>query len=184
MQYNAHSSDDALIKGCIAMDRKAQHCLYHRFYSLGMNICMRYASDRDEALEVVNMAFLKVFQHIDRYQPLSGLGAWISRIVFRTAIDYVRSRNSYTKTIVFPEYQESPVTVPTTMDHDAIMGAIQGLPDMHRAVFSLYAIDGYRHKEIAEMFEIDETTSRWYLSQARKLLRRVLEKTRIYQERL
>jgi len=174
--YHAGTTDEDLLRGCRAGERRAQRALYERYFGRNMAVCMRYTGNREEALEILNMAFLKVFQHVDRYEPSGSLGGWIARIVFNTTMDHLRSQRSYRQTIHFPEYQEA-VQIETVHDRLAaedVLRLIQALPDTQRQVFSLNVVDGYRHRDIAEMLGFDEATSRWHLAQARKNLKAML----------
>ncbi|MCO6485446.1 MAG: sigma-70 family RNA polymerase sigma factor [Saprospiraceae bacterium] len=175
MPYDTGSTDDQLLDGCRRGERLAQRRLYERYYGRNMSVCLRYAGNREEALEILNSAFLKVFQHIDRYQPSGTLAAWIARIVFNTAMDHIRSRRTYREQIRFPEKADAPVVSDPldAMSGEEILRLLHQLPDTQRQIFSLYVIDGYRHKEIAELFGFDEATSRWHLAQARKQLRQL-----------
>lgn len=139
---------------------------------------MRYAEDREDALEMLNTAYLKIFQNLATYQPTGPLAGWMARIVFRTAIDHLRSKKTYRDTIRFPENpQEHPEYGNPLPDLDAedILRHIRALPHPGRTVFTLYVIDGYRHKDIGELLGFDESTSRWYLAQVRKQLQKRFE---------
>lgn len=179
MSYHSGSTDEVLLAGCRLGERLAQKVLYERYFGRNMALCMRYAGSRDEALEILNMAFLKVFQHVDRYEPTGPLGGWIARIVFNTAIDHVRSQRTYRQSIRFPEHFEAGQTEKAhdRLATEDILRLIQTLPATQRQVFNLYVVDGYRHRDIAEMLGFDEATSRWHLAQARKQLKALLERS-------
>jgi RNA polymerase sigma-70 factor (ECF subfamily) len=177
MEYHANSADGDLIRGCMADNRLAQKYMYERYAGKLMGICMRYAEDREEALEMLNSAFLKIFQNLGNYQPIAPLSGWMAKIVFRTAIDFVRSKKTYRHTIKFPEVlndQTPGGSILPDLEAQDIYRLIQSLPAMNRNVFSMFVIDGYKHKDIAETFGFDEATSRWYLAQARKILQQKL----------
>lgn len=177
MSYHSGSTDDALLQGCRLGERLAQKVLYERYFGRNMALCMRYTGSRDEALEILNMAFLKVFQHVDRYEPTGSLGGWIARIVFHTAIDHIRSQRTYRQRIQFPEQVEAAHAdkVHDRLATEDILLKIQSLPATQRQVFNLYVVDGYRHRDIAELLGFDEATSRWHLAQARKRLQTLLQ---------
>jgi RNA polymerase sigma factor (sigma-70 family) len=177
MGIDPHTDDEELISACLQGNRLAQRYLYERYYGRLMSICMRYANDREDALEVLNTAFLKIFQHLATYQPTGPLAGWMARIVFRTAIDHIRSRKTYRETIRFPEHaQDHPEygTALPSLEAEDILRHLRALPHPGRTVFTLYVIDGYRHKDIGEMLGFDESTSRWYLAQVRKQLQKKL----------
>lgn len=184
MTYHLKNTDEELLTGCRAGDRLAQRHLYERYFSKGMGICMRYSGSREEALEVLNLAFLKVFQNLDKYQPSGTLGSWIARIAFNTAMDHLRSQQTYRKVIHFPEVQERGFNDDAfpQLEAEYLYKMVQELTPAARSVFSLYVIDGYRHKEIGEMLGMDEATSRWHLAQARKSLQARITKEHLIRE--
>ena len=165
-----------LIQACVRKERWAQKWLYEEHYGKMMAVCLRYANNPDEALDILHEGFIKVFKHIDQYQPGTSLTAWIRRIMVNTSIDY------YRKTIRRrTEDLEQAYSLQTT-DPDAIsqctekeiLETIQQLSPAYRAVFNLYVIEGFSHKEIAEALEITESTSRSNLVKARMKLQAML----------
>lgn len=184
MTFHSKSTDEDLLTGCRNGDRIAQRHLYERYFSKGMSICMRYTGSREEALEVVNQAFLKVFQHLDKYQPTGTFASWIARIAFNTAMDHLRSQQTYRKVIHFPEAHERGIDddVLPHLEAEYLYRMIQELTPASRSVFSLYVIEGYRHKDIGEMLGMDESTSRWHLAQARKTLQARIVKEHLIRE--
>lgn len=179
MIFSSHSPDEDLIAGCLEQNRLAQKYLYKRYYGRVMGISMRYTRNEEEALDILNRSFLKVFTKLDQYKPTGSLGGWIARVVFNTAIDYVRSNTRYRKVMDFNIEKESSLD-PDIFDKlymDDVYKAIQKLPSNSRAVFSLFYIDGYKHKEIAELLDININTSKWLLSTAKKQMRIIISKT-------
>jgi len=176
MQYSKHSTDEELIQGCRQKNRLAQKYLYQRFYGKMLGISMRYTKQKSEAVDVLNQAFLKVFEKIDLYEPTGSFSGWIARIVFNTSIDFVRRNTLYKEVMDFNTEKE------TAMDAEIIdrlfaedlYQVIQQLPTTSRTVFSLYVIDGYKHREIAELLNISANTSKWHLAEARKKLQKNL----------
>lgn len=177
MHYTIHSTDADLIKGCRQKDRLAQKYLYKRYYGKMLGICMRYTNHKEEAIDVLNRAFLKVFQNLGKYEETGALGGWIARIVFRTAIDYVRSTVKYREVMDYNTERENSIGADAIeqLYAEDIYKLIQELPPTNRAVFSLYVIDGYKHREIAELLKIKLNTSKWHLAEAKKQLRVLLE---------
>lgn len=165
-----------LIKACARQERWAQKVLYEEHYSRMMGVCLRYSSDEEEALDILHEGFIKVFRNIRKYQPGTSLSAWIRRIMVNTAID------SYRKSIRRRTEDIEQAYNLSTADADAIsqctereiLDAIQQLSPAYRAVFNLYVIEGYSHKEIAEMLDITESTSRSNLVKARQKLQVLL----------
>ena len=178
MKYSKNSTDQELIQGCRQNDRLAQKCLYERYFGKMMGIAMRYTRHQEEAIEILNGAFLKVFTALDKYQDQANLAGWIAKIVFNTAIDHVRRHARYKDVMDFESTQDNPVTN-LSMDHlqvEDLYRLVQKLPTSSRTVFCLYVIDGYQHKEIGEMLGITVGTSKWHLANARKELQQMLQK--------
>ena len=167
-----------MIRGCLTSDRKAQEALYLRFYSVMMSLCVRYIKDRNDAIEVLNDAFLKVFKQIGRYDSSkASLYTWMRTIVINTAIDFLRRQ----QTISDPDKLLSVAEEPgienealSKMSGDELLSMIRQLPVATRLVFNLYGIDGFSHREIALMLGITEGTSRWHLNNARRQLKLII----------
>ena len=106
MKYTPHSSDEELILGCREQSRLAQKYLYQRYYGKLLGVCMRYTSNREEAISILNMAFFKIFQSIDSYNSSGSFKGWISRIALNTAIDHLRSNTTYRKVMDYNSEKE------------------------------------------------------------------------------
>jgi RNA polymerase sigma-70 factor (ECF subfamily) len=178
MSYHPHSTDDALREGCILQHRLAQQYLYQRYFGRLMGTAMRYTRDRDEAVEVLNQAFLKIFNSLAQYRETGSFAGWMSRIVLHTAIDHLRRQNAYRKTLDYNAEADQEVENDSLskLESEDLFRLIQQLPPVTRSVFSLYVLDGYKHREIAEMLGIDEGASKWYLFCARKELQQLVKK--------
>jgi RNA polymerase sigma factor (sigma-70 family) len=177
--FNEKSTDEYLCQGCLEGHRLAQELLYRRHFPRLMPIALRYLNNREEAVEVLNQAFLKIFSSIPSYKATGSFAGWMARIVFNTTIDFVRQRTIYRQRMDFESSADMPV-VTNAIDHLAaedILALIQKLPANQRTIFNLYVIDGYKHREIADMMNIDENTSKWHLSQARLQLQKMLGHT-------
>lgn len=176
-----------LVARCRGLDRNSQRQLYQLYYSFALSICLRYVQDRDVAVEVVNDGFLKVFQelaHFDaaRYPDLAGsLRGWLRLIMVRTAIDRFRAehRHAFHTSLddVSPGHADADPTPLDSLAFDELLQLIARLPPACRAVFNLYAIDGYTHEEIAGQLNIAVGTSKSALFKARAALRQLLKKT-------
>lgn len=159
-------------------DRRAQEQLYKKFYHALMALCIRYAKDRHDAVEVLNDGFLKVFKNIDQYDAAkASLYTWMRRIIINTAIDFLRKKQVYYDMDALLDDQ-----VETGIENEAL-GKMSGeelekvirqLPSATYTVFNLYAIDGFSHREISAMLQISEGTSRWHLSEARRQLKIII----------
>jgi len=138
---------------------------------------MRYTKDREEADDVMNRSFLKVFNSFEKYEDQGSLSGWIAKIVFNTSIDFIRQRAKYQEVMDFNSEKEVTIAaeVIDQLFAEDLFHEIQKLPDTTRTVFSLYVIDGYKHREIAELLKINVNTSKWHLANGKKQLRDVLK---------
>lgn len=134
---------------------------------------MRYTGSRPEAEDVLNRAFLKIFQSIGEYSEQGSLFGWMATITLRTAIDFVRSQVKMRSVFRFGEPPETPHDdgMLAQLQAEDIYRLIQQLPPDQRAVFSMNVVEGYTHREIAELLGINENTSKWRLAEAKKQLR-------------
>lgn len=170
------NNEKGLIQACVRRERWAQKVLYEEYYSRMMGVCLRYATDEQEALDILHEGFIKVFRHVGKYKPGTSLSAWIRRIMVNTAIDYYR-KNSRRRTEDMDEAYDISTNDPDAISRcteQEILEAIQELTPSYRAVFNLYVIEGYAHKEIAELLDITESTSRSNLVKARLKLKEIL----------
>lgn len=174
--YHAQCTDEELRQGCLIGDRLAQKHLYHRYYGQFLGIPMRYTSNRSEAVDVLNQAFLKIFDCMGQYQSTGSFAGWMARIVFNTAIDHVRRQAAYHKRVSLGVEVEKPVQseVFGHLAAEDLFRLVQTLPPATRSVFCLYVVEGYKHAEIGDMLGIDEGTSKWHLSEARRKLKLLL----------
>lgn len=139
-------------------------------------VCMRYARHRMEAEDMLQDAFIKVFRHIDRFAGKGSFEGWIRRIVINTALKHV-DRKSFTQEQLGGETDFDPGSDPGVFAHlneQDLLKLVSDLPEGYRVVFNLYAIEGFSHKEIAELLEIGESTSRSQLVKARKMLQHMV----------
>jgi RNA polymerase sigma factor (sigma-70 family) len=166
-----------LIDGCIANNRKAQELLYRQLYDFAMTIAMRYSRDEMDAADILSHAFVKVFKSIRQYDASKGsFHAWLKRIVVNEGLDHVKSRNRFESPVELEQAEEVPIdqSVIEQMTAGDILQLVQKLPPATHAVFVMYAVEGYNHREIAERLQISEGTSKWHLSEARKRLQAML----------
>jgi RNA polymerase sigma factor (sigma-70 family) len=162
-------SEQQLIQALSRHERWAQQQLYEQHYGKMMGVCLRYAASRDEALDLLHEGFIKVFQNIHKYRPGTTLIAWIRTIVVNTCIDHYR-RNQRRRTedidTAYQLYDDTP-DVLSNLSEREILAAVQQLSGAYRAVFNLYVVEGYSHKEVADALQITESTSRSNLVKAR-----------------
>lgn len=135
-----------------------------------MQICLRYTKNEDDATEVLNNGFLKVFRNIHKYEPAkAGLYTWMRIIVINSCIDFIKQKAKIKNQELEEanEVQISPEVI-EKMDALQLLHLIRRLPLATQAVFNLYVMEGYNHKEIGDLLNIGEGTSKWHLSEARK----------------
>ena len=169
-------NEQEFINACINEEEWAQKKIYEEFYSSMYPVCLRYAVDENEALDILHEGFIKVFRHIAKYTVGTSLPAWIRRIMVNTSIDYYRKKaRRRTEDIDNARAAvNSDPDVVSSMSAKEIIKALQELSPAYRAVFNLYVIDGYSHREISEQLGITESTSRSNLVKARTKLKTIL----------
>ena len=165
-----------LIRGCVTQDRKSQKMLYKAFYGFAMAICLRYASDRDEAAEIMNTGFFKVFTKIESFDSSRPFKAWLGRIMTNTSIDHYRAnlKMAYSEDLETAEHLDDGTYTDSNLNYQDLLALIQKLPQAYRTVFNLFAIDGYSHEEIADMLNINIGTSKSNLFKARQKLKQMI----------
>ena len=166
-------SEEDLIQECKNGNLKHQERLYKHFFGFAMGIGMRYLSDREDTLEVVNDAFIKVFRSIGNIHNVNSFKPWLKRIVVNTALDRIRKDAKYMHQSELYEASEISYEAQVLQNMNArdILSLMDKLPYLQRTVFNLYEIDGYSHDEIAEILQIPAGTARVNLSRAKDKLR-------------
>lgn len=176
MTSSGNNSLDELIQGCHQKNRKYQEILYKRFFGYALKVALIYNRDRNNALEIVNDSFIKVFNQIKKYDSSFPFRTWLGKIVVNTSIDWFRKNNRNLKAeeeiILVPDDTPGIITQMTAQD---ILKLLNLLPDIQRLVFNLYEIEGYSHEEISSILTIPENTSRVYLTRAKKRLRELFQ---------
>ncbi len=163
-------TDEQLVEGCLIPDAKAQKQLYERFNRKMFAVCLRYSSSREEAEDILQEGFVKVFQKISSYKGEGSLEGWIRRVVVNTALDHFRQQKMIWSGLEMAEDQISDETTLGKLEVQELLKLIQNLPNGFRTVFNLYAIEGYNHREIGELLGISENTSKSQYSRARTQL--------------
>jgi RNA polymerase sigma-70 factor (ECF subfamily) len=166
-----------MLNGSLANKRKAQEALFRHFYGFAMGIAMRYSRDEMDAADIVSHAFVKIFKSIHSFDSSKGsLHAWIKRIVVNEGLDNIKTRTRFSENVELETVPEPQInnSVLEQMGAEEIMDIVKKLPPATHAVFVLYAVEGYNHREIAEKLNIREGTSKWHRSEARKFLQQQL----------
>lgn len=173
-----HMNDEEMLQGCMAKEEKAQRYLFERYKRVMTGVCMRYADRYEEAQDIVQNGFIKVFKKIDTFSGKGSLEGWIRRIMVNTALDHLRSNKAerFNVNIDDVDYKlKKEELILDRLHAEDLLKIIRSLPAGYRTVFNLYAIEGFSHKEIADQLEISENTSKSQYSRARALLKKKLE---------
>ena len=166
----------ALVARAMKQDRKAQQELFEKFSPKMLGVCRMYIKDLHHAEDVMLGAFFKAFSHLSDFQDKGSFEGWLRRIMIRESISFLRTQKKleFTEELIM-ENADSFNEVESNMEVEHIQQLIDGLPEGYRMVFVMYAIEGYKHREIAELLKIDEGTSKSQLFKARKLLQEQLK---------
>ena len=177
--FKSTLSQDDLVRGCIRNDRRTQELLYKQYCQSMLAICRTYVKHEDDAVEILQDAFLKIFRQIEKFdESQSSLYTWMRTIVVRTAIDFLRKTKNQTQPVEWKEAYD-PAIEASCLQHlsaQEIILMLQQLPETTRAVFNLFITEGYGHRDIGALLHISEGTSKWHLSEARKFLTGHLKK--------
>jgi len=167
-----------LLTRCRKQDRNAQKALYQLFYNYGMTICSRYGADQEEAKELFNDGFLKVFSNLDKYKPDRPFRYWLKRILVNTTIDRWRQKKNRPLVIDIAQTAEPGINDSALDDlgYQELMKLVQKLPPVYRMVFNMHVIEGYKHHEIADKLGIQVGTSKSNLVKARVKLQGLIKK--------
>jgi len=163
-----------LVKRCKANERKAQELLYKQFASKMLGVCLRYATDRMEAEDMLQNGFIRVFQKMADYRGDGSFEGWVRRIMVHSSIEYYRKHHKMLTVADLESVGKEPSVDPVAasrLNANDLMALIQQLSPGYRMVFNLYAIEGYSHKEIGEIMGISEGASKSQLSRARAILK-------------
>lgn len=169
----------SLVEGCRKDNRASQKELYQHFFGFSMSICLRYTSNADEAQEILNDGFMKVFTKIDTYNAERPFIFWLRRIMINTSIDYYRKQPRNTYSIEIDEVRtlsSSQADAIEEINEKDLLKLVQSLPPAYRTVFNLYVLEGFKHEEIAKKLNIHVGTSKSNLAKARKHLQNKLKK--------
>lgn len=172
--------DGQLIRDCLKHKREAQKKLYDLFAPSMLAVCFRYTKNLDDAENILQDGFVKVFKHLNKYRGEGELGAWIRRIMVNTALNYLKTNKNYQYDLLFEDSSLHAVSAEdpeVKLNAKEIANLVRQLPTGFQTIFNLYAVEGYKHVEIATMLGINEGTSRSQYARARALLIEWMEKT-------
>ncbi|MFH1005680.1 MAG: RNA polymerase sigma factor [Bacteroidota bacterium] len=172
-----------IIDGCVNGDRKYQQIVYQKFYGKMLGVCMRYSKNKEEARDILQDGFVKVFTNIKHYAGSGSFEGWIRKIIVNTAIDFIRKNKQKIQYTDFDNAETNAEEIKEEEDNDIeyskistneIMEAVQQLSPSYRIVFNMYVVDEFTHKEIAKQLGISEGTSKSNLAKAKKNLKKIL----------
>lgn len=174
-------SEKELIKRCVANERQAQERLYRQHADKMYNVCLTYAKDEDEACDILQEGFIKVFRNLDSYSFNGSFEGWVRKIMVNTALLFYQKRKKETENLsVYKTFVESSIdNLLDKLNADELISLVNQLPVKAGMVLKLFAIEGYEHKEIAELMGISEGTSKSQLNRARGLLKEAITKQKI-----
>ena len=184
LKLNRLIIDQRIIKNCLKGKRKAQHELYQIYFKSMIGTCMRYYKNKEDAVDMLNQAFLKILTNLDRYTLDTNFEAWSRTVTIRTVINDLKKNKTYKDTIVKTDSEDNFTqsknfntnSLNEQLDVESLLYLLHQLPEREKQVLNLYAIDGYNHREIGEILDIPEGTSKWLLSEARKRMKTLMKK--------
>jgi RNA polymerase sigma-70 factor (ECF subfamily) len=174
-------TEDLIIAGCLQNNPAAQRELYNRYAPKMLSVCYRFGQNREDAEDMLQEGFVKVFTQIRTFQNRGAFEGWIRRIIVHTCINILKKNKKFNDSVDLDNALQLPVkeSVPGLMQAKQVVECIRLLPVGYRTVLNLYAIDGYSHKEIGDMLDIEESTSRSQYTRAKNMLEQILIKKRI-----
>lgn len=168
---------EELIQGCIRNERSAQEKLYKLFYPRMMALVRRYIDSEMQAEEVMNNGYLRAFQKIKQYNFQGSFEGWLRKIIFHAVADYVKQNARYAEKVVLVEKDEYVMKDHADkLYYDQLIKLVHELPEATRTVFNMYVMEGLTHKDIGSLLSISEGTSKWHLSEGRRMLKEKIEK--------
>ena len=179
-----YMTEDAILSGCLQNDPVAQRELYAKYSPRMLSVCYRFAHNREDAEDMLQEGFIKVFSQIHTFQNKGALEGWIRRVVVHTCINHLKKNKKFNESVDIIHasgIQVREESIPSIVQAKQIVECIRLLPLGYRTVLNLYAIEGYSHKEISVMLEVEESTSRSQYTRAKQMLEDILVKKNIIQ---
>ena len=178
-------TEELMLQGCIDNVAAAQEALYLRFSPRMLGVCYRFARSREDAEDMMQEGFIKVFSQIHQFRNQGALEGWIRRIIVHTCINVLKKNKKFTDSVDL--FHASSIflnesNIPSILQAKQVVECIRLLPVGYKTVLNLYAIEGYSHKEIASILDIEESTSRSQYTRAKSMLEEVLLKKKIIQQ--
>lgn len=178
-------NEEILIEACLGNSPVAQRELYNRYSPKMLSVCYRFAASRQDAEDMLQEGFIKVFSQMYTFQNKGSFEGWVRRIMVHTCINMLKKNKKFTENVDVEKAENTMVneSIPGIMQAKQVVECIRLLPLGYRTVLNLYAIEGYSHREIAEIMDIEESTSRSQYARAKVLLEQILIKRRIIDKR-
>lgn len=170
-------TEEQMLAGCLRNDAFAQETLYNRFGPKMLGVCYRFAKNREDAEDMLQEAFIKVFTQLHQYRGDGSLEGWIRRIIVHTCINVLKKNKKFSESVDIIHAHTIHTHedyIPSIMQAKQVVECIRLLPIGYRTVLNLYALEGFSHKEIAQMLEIEESTSRSQYTRAKAMLEDML----------
>jgi RNA polymerase sigma factor (sigma-70 family) len=175
-------TEEAILQGCLKNEAAAQRELYNRYSPKMLAVCYRFAHNREDAEDMLQEGFIKVFSQMHTFQNKGAFEGWIRRIIVHTCINNLKKNKRFNESLDIVHahgVQVREESVPSIVQAKQIVECIRILPIGYRTVLNLYAIEGYSHKEIADMLDIEESTSRSQYTRAKQMLEDILIRKKI-----
>ena len=179
-------TEEVLLRGCLSKDPLAQQELYQRYSPKMLSVCYRYAKSREDAEDMLQEGFIKIFTQINQFEHRGSLEGWMLRTVVHSCINHLKKYkkfNDHVDLIHAGNLVSNEEYLPGMLQAKQIIECIRQLPIGYRTVLNLYAIEGYSHKEIGRLLDIEESTSRSQYTRAKNILEDILVKKNILQEK-
>ena len=178
-------TEEAILKGCLSNNATAQRELYNKYSSKMLAVCYRYGHNREDAEDMLQEGFIKVFLQMHTFENRGAFEGWIRRIIVHTCINILKKNKKFNESvdiIYATGIQVREESVPAIIQAKQFVECIRLLPIGYRTVLNLYAVEGYSHREIADMLDIEESTSRSQYTRAKAMLEDILVRKRIIQK--
>ena len=178
-------TEESILKGCLRNDPVAQKELYNRYSPKMLAVCYRFAHNREDAEDMLQEGFIKVFSQIHTFRNQGAFEGWVRRIIVHTCINNLKKNKKFNESVDIihaTSMQVREESVPSIVQAKQVVECIRILPIGYRTVLNLYAIEGYSHREIGQMLDIEESTSRSQYTRAKQMLEDILVKKKILQQ--
>lgn len=175
-------TEEAILQGCLKNQPAAQQELYSKYSPKMLAVCYRFARNREDAEDMLQESFIRVFTQIHQFQSKGSFEGWIRRIIVHTCINHLKKHKKFNDSVDISQAHTLQVredSVPSIIQAKQVVECIRMLPIGYRTVLNLFAIDGYTHREIAQMLDIEESTSRSQYTRAKAMLEQILVQKKI-----